>query len=274
MRRAGWDRGCSTRRVWAAAAMCLWQAHADDPTLPLDSELFVASQSITGSLGDPWSELTQPDAGRRYRSQVRRIVERLRAELSREVQLAERRMEDPRIDPRLALQGPPALAPGVLHRRPPDRTTGDRKPLRRRGRPAAQRLPALPGGEPLLAAAGSLSPGGVLGPAGIGRTAVRTFQAIHRDELILTGRLAPIGLRHELTRVGPLDSSGRRPTPTECDRPAGHPATAAGPRNSSTHAISTVGPPDRATPVPAAVADRAPTRAHRPVRRLRVRSLM
>jgi hypothetical protein len=97
LRRAGWDRGCSTRRVWAAAAMCLWQAHADDPTLPLDGELFVASQSITGSFGDPWSELTQPDAGRRYRSQVRRIVERLRAELSREIQLAERRMEDPGI---------------------------------------------------------------------------------------------------------------------------------------------------------------------------------
>jgi hypothetical protein len=97
LRRAGWDRGCSTRRVWAAAAMCLWQAHADDPTAPLDSELFVASQSITGSLGDPWSELTQPDAGRRYRSQVRRIVDRLRAELSREIRLAERRMEDPQI---------------------------------------------------------------------------------------------------------------------------------------------------------------------------------
>jgi hypothetical protein len=97
LRRTGWDRGCSTPRVWAAAAMCLWQAHADDPTIPLDSELFVASQSITGSLGDPWSELTQPDAGRRYRSQVRRIVDRLRDELSREIRLAERRMEDPRI---------------------------------------------------------------------------------------------------------------------------------------------------------------------------------
>jgi hypothetical protein len=76
--------------------MCLWQAHADDPALPLDSELFVASQSIVGSLGDPWSELTQPDSGRRYRSQVRRIVQRLRDELSREVKLAVRRMADPR----------------------------------------------------------------------------------------------------------------------------------------------------------------------------------
>jgi hypothetical protein len=94
LRRAGWDRGCSTRRVWAAAAMCLWQAHVDDPVLPLDSELFVASQPIGGSLGDPWVELTQVEAARRYRSQVRRIVQRLRAELKREVRRAERRIRE------------------------------------------------------------------------------------------------------------------------------------------------------------------------------------
>jgi hypothetical protein len=90
LRRAGWDRGCSTRRVWAAAALCLWQAHVDDPSLPLDSELFVASQPIAGSFGDPWVELTEPEARRRYRAQVRRIVRRLRAELTREVRRAER----------------------------------------------------------------------------------------------------------------------------------------------------------------------------------------
>jgi hypothetical protein len=94
LRRAEWRRGCSTRRVWAAAALCLWQAHTEDPTVPLDSELFVASQPITESLGDPWVALTQPEAGRRYRSQVRRIVQRLRDELSREVQLAERQMRE------------------------------------------------------------------------------------------------------------------------------------------------------------------------------------
>jgi hypothetical protein len=90
LRRAGWDRRCSTRRVWAAAALCLWQAHVDDPSLPLDSELFVASQPITGALGDPWVELTEVDAARRYRAQVRRIIRRLRAELRREVRRAER----------------------------------------------------------------------------------------------------------------------------------------------------------------------------------------
>jgi hypothetical protein len=64
----------------------------DDPSLPLDSELFVASQPITGPLGDPWVELTQVQAGRRYRTQVRRIIRQLRAELRREVRRAERMM--------------------------------------------------------------------------------------------------------------------------------------------------------------------------------------
>jgi hypothetical protein len=92
LRRAGWDRGCSTRRVWAAAALCLWQAHVDDPSIPLDSELFVASQPITGMMGDPWIELTQLEAGRRYRARVRQIIRRLRMELRREVRRAERMM--------------------------------------------------------------------------------------------------------------------------------------------------------------------------------------
>jgi hypothetical protein len=90
LRRPAWNRGCSTRRVWAAAALRLWQAHANDPTLPLDCELFVGCQPITGSLGDPWVELTQVGAARRYRTQVRRIVRRLRRELKREIQRAER----------------------------------------------------------------------------------------------------------------------------------------------------------------------------------------
>jgi hypothetical protein len=90
LRRAQWWRGCSTRRVWSAAALRLWQAHVDDPQLPLDSELFVASQPITDSLSDPWSELAQPDAARRYSAQVRRIIRQLRSELTREVRVAER----------------------------------------------------------------------------------------------------------------------------------------------------------------------------------------
>jgi hypothetical protein len=90
LRRQSWSRGCSTRRLWSAAALRLWQAHVDDPRLPLDCELYVASQPINESLSDPWSELAQPSAARRFRDRVVRIVGRLRRELAREVRLAER----------------------------------------------------------------------------------------------------------------------------------------------------------------------------------------
>ncbi len=110
LRRDGWYRGCSTRRVWSAAALCLWQAKVDDPALPLDSELFVASQPLSESASDPWIDLAQPEAGRRYRRQVRRIIKRLRAELAREVRLAERRMEHPDVTPSV-LSRDPRLSP-------------------------------------------------------------------------------------------------------------------------------------------------------------------
>jgi hypothetical protein len=91
LRRPRWWRGCSTSRVWYAAALRLWEAHAADPQhVPLDAELYVASQPIAVPLSDPWTELAQPEAARRYRSAVRRIVRQLRAELRREINLAER----------------------------------------------------------------------------------------------------------------------------------------------------------------------------------------
>jgi hypothetical protein len=90
LRRPDWRGGCSTSRLWSAAAERLWAAHASDPAeIPLDAELFVAAQPIAAPFADPWSELAQPEAARRYRSQVRRIVRRLRAELKREVARAE-----------------------------------------------------------------------------------------------------------------------------------------------------------------------------------------
>ncbi len=92
LRRPRWCRGCSTRRVWSAAALRLWQAHLDDSRLPLDCELYVASQTITPALSDPWSELAQPEAAIRYRSRVLWIIRQLRSELRREVRLAERRI--------------------------------------------------------------------------------------------------------------------------------------------------------------------------------------
>ena len=49
---------------------------------------------IDESLSDPWSELAQPAAARRFRAQVFKIVRRLRSELSKEIQLAERVMRE------------------------------------------------------------------------------------------------------------------------------------------------------------------------------------
>ncbi len=91
LRRPHWWRGCSTQRVWSAAALRLWDVHAQDPLrVPLDAELFVASQPISVTFADPWTELAQPEAARRYRSRVRRIVHQLGSELGREVHRAER----------------------------------------------------------------------------------------------------------------------------------------------------------------------------------------
>jgi hypothetical protein len=58
--------------------------------VPLDAELFVASQPNFATFADPWSELTEPEAACRYRRQVRQIVSRLVRELRREIRRAER----------------------------------------------------------------------------------------------------------------------------------------------------------------------------------------
>jgi len=90
LRQPGWWRGGSTTRVWFAAAVRLWEVHAEDSlAFPLDPELFVAAQPISAPFSDPWSELAEPAAARRYRSLVRRIIRKLRAELRREVRRAE-----------------------------------------------------------------------------------------------------------------------------------------------------------------------------------------
>ncbi len=91
LRQPGWWRGGSSTRVWIAAAVRLWEVHAEDAlAFPLDPELFVAAQPISAPFSDPWSELVEPGAARRYRSLVRRIVRKLGAELRREVRWAER----------------------------------------------------------------------------------------------------------------------------------------------------------------------------------------
>jgi hypothetical protein len=95
LRRSGWYRGCSTARVWSTAAAILVQLHQDDPTLPLDPELYVAVQPVSTpgtGFDDPWVGLTQEAASRRYRRRVREMIRDLRAELRAEVRFAERRI--------------------------------------------------------------------------------------------------------------------------------------------------------------------------------------
>jgi hypothetical protein len=97
LRRPRWLRGCSTSRVWYTAALRLWEAYAGDPDrVPLDPELFVASQPISAPFSDPWSELAHPKSARRYLRAVRRIVRQLRAELKRELAAAERSIREGR----------------------------------------------------------------------------------------------------------------------------------------------------------------------------------
>lgn len=82
----------STSGLWSVAATRLMQAHRDDPTIPVDPELFVAAQPIDEKQGDPWSDLAQEVSVRRYRRHVREIIRGLRAELRLETHRAERRV--------------------------------------------------------------------------------------------------------------------------------------------------------------------------------------
>ena len=86
-----WWGGCSTARVWDRAALYLWQAHVEAPeSVPLDAELYVASQDIPCRFANPWFDLARPEAISRYRSRVDQIVRHLRAELKKEIGRAER----------------------------------------------------------------------------------------------------------------------------------------------------------------------------------------
>ena len=92
LRRPRWQPAGTSPGAWAVAASMLSRLHQENPDVPLDPELFVAAQQNNPAFPDPWVELTQPDACRRYAAHVRRIVRGLRAELAREVARAERRV--------------------------------------------------------------------------------------------------------------------------------------------------------------------------------------
>ncbi|MDG3006683.1 hypothetical protein [Paludisphaera mucosa] len=75
--------------MWSAAAMILWQCRMDDPEVPVDPELYVASQRVDRDAPDPWADVASPQAAERYRKRIQRIVRQLRSELNHEIRLAE-----------------------------------------------------------------------------------------------------------------------------------------------------------------------------------------
>lgn len=93
LRQPVWLPACSAPGVWAAAAATLLRVHRDHPSIPLDPELYVAAQSISSSLADPWADLVQASSARRYVKRVRRIIATLRLELRYEVRRAHRRID-------------------------------------------------------------------------------------------------------------------------------------------------------------------------------------
>jgi hypothetical protein len=106
-----WYRGCSTARVWSSAAMVLWQAHRENAEVPLDPELFVASQPLQEEIVDPWSILARSEAGLRYKSRVRRIIRLLRAELRREIRRVVREVRDGAALASILTRNDPRLSP-------------------------------------------------------------------------------------------------------------------------------------------------------------------
>lgn len=92
-RQPTWVAAYPRSRVWAAAAGKLLAAHTEDPILPLDPELFVASQPVRHGVTDPWRDLTSDVAIDRYRRRVRAIIRQLRHELKAELRWARRRLD-------------------------------------------------------------------------------------------------------------------------------------------------------------------------------------
>lgn len=93
LRRPDWRGQATSRRLWAVAAASLCQAHEADPSVPIDPELFVASQPVLSVPCDPWLEITGHEAADRYASRVRSIIRSLRHEIRQELRRVESAIE-------------------------------------------------------------------------------------------------------------------------------------------------------------------------------------
>jgi hypothetical protein len=84
-----WSPGCTGADVWRRAAELLCELNATNPEIPIDPELYVAAQPITGN---PWTMLTFGTSIGRYRRRIGSIVRSLRTEIRGEVLRAERQL--------------------------------------------------------------------------------------------------------------------------------------------------------------------------------------
>lgn len=87
-----WSGFGISARVWETAAGGLCLLNRNDPSYPIDPELFVACQPLSGIWPDPWSDLAPPASLRRYQRAIRQIVRRLHSELRKELRKAEKQL--------------------------------------------------------------------------------------------------------------------------------------------------------------------------------------
>jgi hypothetical protein len=87
-----WFSGSVNSGVWESAAYRLLEVATNKPGLPIDPELYVAVQKTSSVYPDPWVELTQQGSLVRYRKNLRKIIAKLRTELTTEITRGECRM--------------------------------------------------------------------------------------------------------------------------------------------------------------------------------------
>lgn len=93
LRRPNWRPVRSNVRVWSTTAHMLFKAQMEDPSLPLDPELFVAVQPLEWPYLEPALVFPQPEAIQHYRHLVKKLIRDLATELRGEVSRAERRIK-------------------------------------------------------------------------------------------------------------------------------------------------------------------------------------
>ncbi len=91
-----WDATGLTQGVWSAAAVRLNEVAKSGPGFPIDPELFVAVQNYKSFRRDPWCELCQEGAAKRYRLALRKIINQLKAELNSELRWSQRALDSGR----------------------------------------------------------------------------------------------------------------------------------------------------------------------------------